>query len=40
MNAKRSTGHVAKDADFAKLLSQTMEIAELMGRNVAVGIDL
>jgi hypothetical protein len=31
---------VAKDADFAKLLSQTMEIAELMGRNVAVGIDL
>ena len=31
---------VAKDADFAKLLSQTMEIAELMGRNIAVGIDL
>ena len=31
---------VAKDADFAKLLSQQMEIAEMMGRNIAVGIDL
>lgn len=31
---------VAKDADFAKLWSQTMEIAEFMGRNIAVGIDL
>ena len=31
---------VAKDADFAKLLAQQMEIAEMMGRNIAVGIDL
>jgi len=31
---------VAKDADFAKLLSQQMEIAEMVGRNIAVGIDL
>ena len=31
---------VSKDADFVKLWSQTMEISELAGRNVAVGIDL
>jgi len=31
---------VAKDADFAKLLSQQMEIAEMVGRNIAVDIDL
>jgi hypothetical protein len=31
---------VAKDPDFAKVLSQTMEIAELTGRNIAVSIDL
>jgi len=31
---------VAKDADFAKLLSQQMEIAKMVGRNLAVGIDL
>jgi len=31
---------IAKDADFAKLLSQQMEIAEMVGRNIAVGIDL
>ena len=31
---------VAKDADFTKLLSQQMEIAEMVGRNIAVGIDL
>jgi len=31
---------VAKDADFAKLLSQQMEIAEMVGRNIVVDIDL
>ena len=31
---------VAKDADFAKVWSETMKISELTGRNVAVGIDL
>lgn len=31
---------VAKDSDFAKLWSQTMQIADLAGRNIAVGIDL
>ena len=31
---------VAKDADFAKLWSQTMEIADLTARSIAVGIDL
>jgi hypothetical protein len=31
---------VAKDHDFAKVLSQTMEIAELTDRNIAVSIDL
>jgi len=31
---------IAKDADFAKLLLQQMEIAEMVGRNIAVGIDL
>jgi hypothetical protein len=31
---------VAKDDDFAKLLSQQMEIAEMVGRNIAVDIDL
>jgi hypothetical protein len=31
---------VAKDADFAKVLARAMELGELMGRNIAVGIDL
>jgi len=31
---------VAKDADFAKLWAQSMEITELTGRNIAVSIDL
>ena len=31
---------IAKDADFAKLLSQQMEIAEMVGRNIAIDIDL
>ncbi len=31
---------VAKDEAFAKLLAHTATFAELMGRNVAVGIDL
>ena len=31
---------VAKDADFAKVWAQSMEITELTGRNIAVSIDL
>lgn len=31
---------VAKDAEFAKILAQAMEVSELMGRNIAVSVDL
>ena len=31
---------VSKDADFAKVWSQVMQISELVGRNVAVSVDL
>lgn len=31
---------VAKDPDFAKVWARTMELSELTGRNIAVGIDL
>ena len=31
---------LAKDPDFAKVLARARELAELKGRNIAVGIDL
>jgi hypothetical protein len=31
---------IAKDPAFAKLYAQTATFAELMGRNIAVGVDL
>ena len=31
---------VAKDPEFAKLLANTASISQLMGRNIAVGVDL
>jgi hypothetical protein len=31
---------LAKDPEFAKVLARAMEIGELTGRNIAVGIDL
>jgi hypothetical protein len=31
---------LAKDPDFAKLMANTANIAELSGRNITVGIDL
>jgi hypothetical protein len=31
---------VARDPDFAKLYAHTASFAELMGRNISVGIDL
>jgi hypothetical protein len=31
---------VAKDPAFAKLMAETMTVAELRGRNIAVGVDL
>ena len=30
----------ARDLDFAKLYANTASFAELMGRNIAVGVDL
>jgi len=31
---------VAKDPEFAQLMANTATIAQLMGRNIAVGVDL
>ena len=31
---------LAKDPEFAKVLARAMELGELTGRNIAVGIDL
>ena len=31
---------VAKDPEFAQLLANTATISQLMGRNIAVGVDL
>jgi hypothetical protein len=31
---------LAKDPDFARLMTNTANIAELSGRNITVGIDL
>ena len=31
---------VAKDEAFAKLMASTATIAQLMGRNISVGVDL
>jgi len=31
---------VAKDPDFVQLLANTATISQLMGRNIAVGVDL
>ena len=36
----QAAGGVAKDPAYAKLLAHTATIAQLMGRNITVGVDL